>query len=292
MGGGGFMHPERAGMQHHMPPNRGRGQSFLPPGRVPPTFAAQPVYLPPGRAHPYGGPHAPPTHPPQQPGPFFCPPPGPQPPNSGFRPVMQPPPANIPMALPKPMDLGMGSPPKPKLKFKIGAEEVAHQRVKIAASEAIKASQEMSPAIEEKQEDAAATPDFSKILNALKEVQTPPNSPPKPLAASAPTAPLPAAFPTRKPPPAPLTPLEYKLPTSPAQEKLLLHVIGAVKKCLKEHPTLDKKIFKFICKHAAGNIFTRLLQKKNLSNPSRMVNSRMGKIRSLVEQEVAKAVMR
>lgn len=79
-------------------------------------------------------------------------------------------------------------------------------------------------------------------------------------------------------------PIGYKVPTSPAEEALRLAIIAAVKKLLR-NKRLNKKMFKFICKHVSLNVFSILSEKKDISNPEKMVQIRMSKIAKLVDVE-------
>jgi len=82
---------------------------------------------------------------------------------------------------------------------------------------------------------------------------------------------------------------QYKVPTSPEEEKLRLAIISAVKELLRGKK-LDKKMFKFVCKHCSLNIFSILSEKKDISKPEKMIHLRMGKIKKLVDEECARVV--
>lgn len=82
---------------------------------------------------------------------------------------------------------------------------------------------------------------------------------------------------------------EYRIPTTPEEERLRLVIIGVVKKLLR-HRRLDKKAFKFVCKHCSLNIFSILSAKKDISKPEKMIQQRMSKIARLVDEECDKIV--
>jgi len=78
--------------------------------------------------------------------------------------------------------------------------------------------------------------------------------------------------------------VEYKRPATPEEKALLLAVVAEVKKMLKKKK-LSKEMFKFICKHCAGNIFTRLAENARISKPKKLVRSRKEKIKALIDAE-------
>lgn len=77
---------------------------------------------------------------------------------------------------------------------------------------------------------------------------------------------------------------QYKVPKSPEEEKLRLSIISAVKEMLRGKK-LDKKMFKFVCKHCSLNVFSILSEKKDISKPEKMIHQRMAKIKKLVDEE-------
>jgi len=79
----------------------------------------------------------------------------------------------------------------------------------------------------------------------------------------------------------------YKVPTSPAEEALRLCIVATVKKLLK-HKKLTKKVFKFVCKHVSLNVFSILSAKKDISNPEKLLRTRIKKITKLVDDECAR----
>jgi len=81
--------------------------------------------------------------------------------------------------------------------------------------------------------------------------------------------------------------VEYKTARTPEERALLFAVVAAVKKILRKK-SLSKEVFKFICKHASGNVFTRLSDKKRISRPEKLVESRLTKIKQLVDAECKK----
>jgi len=80
----------------------------------------------------------------------------------------------------------------------------------------------------------------------------------------------------------------YSTATTPEQTALKNEIIRVTKKLLSKK-NLDRARFKHFCFHVTGNIFTRLCQKPDLSNPSKMVRSRKAKIAKLIEDELANA---
>lgn len=82
---------------------------------------------------------------------------------------------------------------------------------------------------------------------------------------------------------------EFKSPMSPEEEQLKLHIIAVVKKLLKSKK-LEKRVFKFICKHCTLNLFSILSAKKDISKPAKMIQMRMAKIAKLVDEECHKIV--
>jgi len=78
--------------------------------------------------------------------------------------------------------------------------------------------------------------------------------------------------------------VQYKTPANPEEKALLLAVVAEVKKVLKKKK-LSKQVFKFICKHCAGNIFTRLAENARISKPKKLVRSRKEKIKALIDAE-------
>jgi hypothetical protein len=84
---------------------------------------------------------------------------------------------------------------------------------------------------------------------------------------------------------------EYRSPASPEEERLKLHIISVVKKLLK-NKKLDKRMFKFICRHCSSNLFSILSAKKDISKPEKMIQVRMAKIAKLVDEECDKIVER
>jgi len=83
--------------------------------------------------------------------------------------------------------------------------------------------------------------------------------------------------------------VEYKRPTTPEEKALKFAVVAEVKKMLKKKK-LSKEMFKFICKHCAGNIFTRLAENARISKPKKLVRSRKEKIKALIDAECLRAV--
>jgi len=82
---------------------------------------------------------------------------------------------------------------------------------------------------------------------------------------------------------------EYQSPLSPEEEQLKLHIIAVVKKLLKTKK-LEKRVFKFVCKHCSLNLFSILSAKKDISKPAKMIHMRMAKIAKLVDEECHKIV--
>lgn len=78
--------------------------------------------------------------------------------------------------------------------------------------------------------------------------------------------------------------VQYKRPETPEEKALLFAVVAEVKKMLKKKK-LSKETFKFICKHCAGNIFTRLVENARISKPKKLVRSRKEKIKALIDAE-------
>jgi len=83
--------------------------------------------------------------------------------------------------------------------------------------------------------------------------------------------------------------VHYKTPASPEEKALKLAVVAEVKKVLKKKK-LSKEVFKFICKHCAGNIFTRLAENSRISKPKKLVRSRKEKIKALIDTECMRVV--
>jgi len=84
-------------------------------------------------------------------------------------------------------------------------------------------------------------------------------------------------------------PVEYKTARTPEERALLFAIVAAVKKLLRKK-SLSKDMFKFICKHASGNVFTRLCDKQRISRPEKLVQSRLKKIKQLVDAECKRVV--
>jgi hypothetical protein len=83
----------------------------------------------------------------------------------------------------------------------------------------------------------------------------------------------------------------YTCPSSPEEERLKLHIISVVKKLLRGK-NLDKRLFKFICRHCSSNLFSILSAKKDISKPEKMIHMRMAKIARLVDEECEKIIER
>jgi len=83
----------------------------------------------------------------------------------------------------------------------------------------------------------------------------------------------------------------YTCPSTPDEERLKLHIISAVKKLLRGK-NLDKRMFKFICRHCSSNLFSILSVKKDISRPEKMIHMRMAKIARLVDEECEKIIER
>jgi len=81
----------------------------------------------------------------------------------------------------------------------------------------------------------------------------------------------------------------YRNPCSPEEQRLKLHIISVVKKLLKSKK-LDKRLFKFICRHCSANLFSILSAKKDISKPEKMIQMRMAKIARLVDEECEKII--
>lgn len=82
---------------------------------------------------------------------------------------------------------------------------------------------------------------------------------------------------------------ESRSPMSPEEEQLKLHIVAVVKKLLKSKK-LEKRVFKFVCKHCTLNLFSILSTKKDISKPAKMIQMRMAKIAKLVDEECHKIV--
>jgi len=82
---------------------------------------------------------------------------------------------------------------------------------------------------------------------------------------------------------------KYRNPCSPEEERLKLHIISVVKKLLRSKK-LDKRMFKFICRHCSANLFSILSAKKDISKPEKMIQMRMAKIARLVDEECEKII--
>jgi len=82
---------------------------------------------------------------------------------------------------------------------------------------------------------------------------------------------------------------ECRSPLSPEEEQLKLHIVAVVKKLLKSKK-LEKRVFKFVCKHCTLNLFSILSAKKDISKPAKMIHMRMAKIAKLVDEECHKIV--
>jgi len=80
---------------------------------------------------------------------------------------------------------------------------------------------------------------------------------------------------------------EYSTPKTPEQSALKNEILKVTKKLLSKK-NLDRPRFKHYCFHVTGNIFTRLCQKADLSNPAKMVRSRKSKIARLIDEELSK----
>jgi len=83
--------------------------------------------------------------------------------------------------------------------------------------------------------------------------------------------------------------IECRSPLSPEKEQLKLHIVAVVKKLLK-NKKLEKRVFKFVCKHCTLNLFSILSAKKDISKPAKMIQMRMAKIAKLVDEECHKIV--
>merc|ERR1711879_600173 len=79
----------------------------------------------------------------------------------------------------------------------------------------------------------------------------------------------------------------YKEARNDQEQALKAEVIKVIKKLLSKK-NLPRDKFKFLCFHVSSNIFSRLVNKKDISRPQRMVKQRSGKISKLIDDELAR----